>query len=56
LRARTLAKVDLSALTSVAIDDTSYRRGHSYLTLAADADARKVVHKADPAPQPAQAP
>jgi transposase len=38
-----LAKADLSALTSVAIDETSYRRGHSYLTLAADADARKVV-------------
>ena len=39
----TLARADLSALTSVAIDETSYRRGHSYLTLAADADARKVV-------------
>jgi len=39
----TLADADLSALTSVAIDETSYRRGHSYLTLAADADARKVV-------------
>lgn len=38
-----LARADLSALTSVAIDETSYRRGHSYLTLAADADARKVV-------------
>ena len=25
------------------IDETSYRRGHSYLTLAADADARKIV-------------
>jgi transposase len=30
-----LAKVGLSALTSAAIDETSYRRGHSYLTLAA---------------------
>jgi transposase len=38
-----LAAADLSALASVAIDETSYRRGHSYLTLAADADARKVV-------------
>jgi hypothetical protein len=38
-----LARADLSALTSVAIDETSYRRGRSYLTLAADADARKVV-------------
>jgi hypothetical protein len=34
-----LAGANLSALTSVAIDETSYRRGHSYLTLAADADA-----------------
>jgi transposase len=34
---------DLSALSSVAIDETSYRRGHSYLTLVADAHARKVV-------------
>src|SRR5579864_52098 len=38
-----LARADLSALTSVAIDETSYRRGRSYLTLAADANARKVV-------------
>jgi transposase len=38
-----LAGADLSALSSVAIDETSYRRGHSYLTLVADADARKVV-------------
>jgi transposase len=38
-----LDRADLSALTSVAIDETSYRRGHSYITLAADADARKVV-------------
>jgi hypothetical protein len=35
-----LARADLSALTSVAIHETSYRRGQSYLTLAADADAR----------------
>ena len=34
---------DLSALSSVTIDETSCRRGHSYLTLVADADARKVV-------------
>jgi len=38
-----VAGVDLSALTNLAIDETSYRRGHSYLTLVADADARKVV-------------
>jgi hypothetical protein len=41
-----LAGADLSALSSIAIDETSYRRGHSYLTLVADADARKVVAKA----------
>jgi transposase len=38
-----LAEANLSALSSIAIDETSYRRGHSYLTLVADADARKVV-------------
>ena len=38
-----LAEADLSAHSSIAIDETSYRRGHSYLTLVADADARKVV-------------
>ena len=30
-------------LSTLTIDETSYRRGHSYLTLVADADARKVV-------------
>lgn len=38
-----LAQADLSALTALAIDETSYRRGHNYLTLAADAEERKVV-------------
>ena len=28
---------DLSAVDTVAIDETSYKRGHNYLTLAADA-------------------
>jgi transposase len=36
-------KLDLSALTMVAFDETSSRRGHNYLTFAADAEARKVV-------------
>lgn len=35
--------VDLSAVKALAIDETSYRRGHHYLTLAADADRRSVV-------------
>ena len=38
-----LTQADLSAVDTVAIDETSYKRGHNYLTLAADADARKVV-------------
>ena len=38
-----LAEADLSAVTAVAIDETSSRRGHNYLTIAADAEERKVV-------------
>jgi transposase len=38
-----LAEADLSAVTAVAIDETSSRRGHNYLTIAADTQARKVV-------------
>jgi len=38
-----LDELDLSDMTSGAIDETSYRRGHNYLTLLADADRRKVV-------------
>lgn len=34
---------DLSELKAVAIDETSYRRGHNDLTLVADAEERKVV-------------
>jgi transposase len=37
------AAADLSETTALAIDETSYRRGHNYLTIAADADERKVV-------------
>jgi transposase len=36
-------RLDLSALAMVAFDETSSRRGHNYLTFAADAEARKVV-------------
>jgi transposase len=39
-----IAASDLSETTSVVIDETSYQKGHRYLTLVADADARKVVH------------
>jgi transposase len=38
-----LARADLSSITRLAIDETSSRRGHNYLTFAADAEARKVV-------------
>jgi len=38
-----LQAADLSAVTAVAIDETSCRRGHDYLTLAADMKDRKVV-------------
>jgi transposase len=38
-----LADADLSDVSAVAIDETSGRRGHNYLTIAADMAARKVV-------------
>jgi transposase len=38
-----LAEADLSAVTAVAIDETSCRRGHNYLTIAADTEERRVV-------------
>ena len=38
-----LARADLSRVTRLAIDETSSRRGHNYLTFAADAEAHKVV-------------
>jgi transposase len=38
-----LAEADLSAVIAVAIDETSCRRGHNYLTIAADTEERKVV-------------
>jgi transposase len=38
-----LGLADFSDVTSLAIDETSRARGHSYVTLAADADARRVI-------------
>ena len=38
-----LEEADLSELRRIAIDETSRRRGQDYLTVVADADARKVV-------------
>ena len=43
----TLAEADLSAVFDVAIDETSSRRGHNYLTLAADMTTRRVVFVAE---------
>jgi transposase len=38
-----VAEADLSKVAAVAIDETACRRGHDYLTIAADAAERKVV-------------
>jgi transposase len=38
-----LADADLSDVSAVAIDETSSRRGHNYVTLVADMTARRVV-------------
>jgi transposase len=42
-----LVEADLAAVTAVAIGETSYRRGHNYLTIAADAGDREVVFVTD---------
>lgn len=39
----TCGLADYSNVTALAIDETSRARGHSYVTLAADADARRVL-------------
>jgi transposase len=38
-----VAAADLSDVTAVAIDETASKRGHNYLTLVADMQARRVV-------------
>jgi len=38
-----LGLADFSDVTSLAIDETSRARGHAYVTLAADAQARRVI-------------
>jgi transposase len=42
-----LARLDLSDLRRVCIDETAAKRGHSYITLFVDIDRRKVVYIAD---------
>lgn len=37
------SQANLCDVTALAIDETSFRRGHDYLTVVADADERKVV-------------
>ena len=39
-----VARMDLSDLRRVAIDETSAKRGHDYISLFVDIDARKVVY------------
>jgi len=34
---------DLSKMTSAAVDETSYKKGHNYVTIVADAEERRVV-------------
>jgi transposase len=38
-----MVEADLSAVSAVAIDETACRRGHDYLTIAAEAEECKVV-------------
>ena len=38
-----LGQADFSEVTEIAIDETSRARGHAYVTLAADAKARRVL-------------
>lgn len=42
-----LVEMDLSALQRVSIDETAAKRGHNYITLFVDIDARKVVFIAE---------
>ena len=42
-----LGQTDLSSVHSLAIDETSRARGHDYITLAADADERRLVAVAE---------
>jgi transposase len=42
-----VARMDLSAVTRVCIDETAAKRGHDYITLVVDIDGRRVVFVAD---------
>ena len=38
------SKDDLSGVTKVGVDETSSKKGHNYVTVFADMDARRVIH------------
>jgi transposase len=42
-----IARMDLSAVKRVCIDETAAKRGHDYITLVVDIDGRRVVFVAD---------
>ena len=42
-----VARMDLSGVTRVCIDETAAKRGHDYITLVVDMDGRRVVFVAD---------
>jgi len=42
-----VARMDLTAVTRVCIDETAAKRGHDYITLVVDMDGRRVVFVAD---------
>jgi transposase len=42
-----VARMDLSDVTRVCIDETAAKRGHDYITLVVDMDGRRVVFVAD---------
>jgi len=44
---KAVARMDLAGLRRVAIDETAAKRGHNYITLFVDIDARKVVYVAE---------
>ena len=44
---RAVEKLDLSLVRRIAVDETSARRGHDYISLFVDMARRKVVYVAD---------
>ena len=40
---KALSEQDLSGVTRIAVDETSSRRGHNYVTIVLDSDERKVI-------------